>query len=337
MLSPVTKDPICIYCGTSRPVADPRCPECGHPWIDVTIEEALAPQQPGQVGFAEVREIPILQPEPAPAPKRPWRLPLIITSAALAVYAIVFATLIARSGPEDPPTAAPSTTTLNDPAATAIGSGPSSAGPVPTRAAPAQTTLTLPPTTFVEITTPPAPTIPPVGDPIALEDLALGAFALGPLDFNDGDINALGRLVSTFGQPDEAYAIGEPDGLCPTESGTAARFGWLTALLRDEDGTDVLVGYRLEEPVEGGLGHPTAELKTISGAAIGDTIEEWNTIYRAFGGVIEQEIDGTPVLLLLRLSNERTLLWGPLTNDDPVLVTGVFSPRPCDGGPFRAS
>ena len=301
----------------------------------MTIEEALTPQQPGRVGFAEIREIPISEPEPAPAPKRSWRLPLIITSAAVAVYAIVFATLIAGSGPEDPAAAPPATTTVNDPAATTIATEPSSAGPFPTTA-PAQTTLTPPPTTVVEITTPPAPTIPPVGDPIALEDLALGAFALGPLDFNDGDINALGRLVSTFGQPDEAYPIGEPDGLCPTESGTAARFGWLTAFLRDEDGTDVLVGYRLEEPVEGGLGHPTAELKTISGAVIGDTIEEWNTIYRAFGGVIEQEVDGTPVLLLLRLSDERTLLWGPLTDGDPVLVTGVFSPRPCDGGPFRA-
>ena len=165
-----------------------------------------------------------------------------------------------------------------------------------------------PPTTTTTTTT--EPPVQALGDPIALEDLTLGAFSLGPLDFGDADISALGRLVATFGQPDDVSPIGEAEGLCPTESGRSARFGWLTVLLRDEAGTEVLVAYRLEEPADAVPGHPTADLRTISSAAIGATAAEWNAIYGT-SIVRTGEVDGTPVLLLLRSSDERTLLWGP--------------------------
>ena len=115
--------------------------------------------------------------------------------------------------------------------------------------------------------------------------------------------------MATFGQPDEVVPIGEGDGLCPTESGRAARFGWLTALFRDEAGREVLVAYRVESPPTGGEGHGTSIVRTA-------------------------ERGGDPFLLLLRSSDERTLLWGPLSGDDPPVVTGIYSPRPCDGGPF---
>ena len=202
-------------------------------------------------------------------------------------------------------------------------------GPTETTVAPA---TTQPPTTTTTTTTT-EPPIQALGDPIALEDLTLGAFSLGPLDFGDADISALGRLVATFGQPDDVTPIGEAEGLCPTESGRSARFGWLTVLVRDEAGTEVLVAYRLEEPVDAVPGHPTADLRTISGAAIGDTSAEWNAIYGT-SIVRTGEVDGSPVLLLLRSSDERTLLWGPLSQDEPTVMLGIYSPRPCDGGPF---
>lgn len=253
----------------------------------------------------------------------------MITAGAVAVYAVVFIVLLQRTGDVDepsPPAVAPTTTSIvstTDPVATTS---------VPTTTT-APTTTTSSTTTTTTTTQPPVPTIPPLGEPIPLDQLTLGAFALGPLTFGDDDSNALGRLAATLGQPDEVSTIGEAEGLCPTETGRAARFGWLTALTRDEAGDEVLVGYRLEQPPSGDANDPTSELETISGAAIGDTLPTWNSIYGT-SIVRTTEIDGTPHLLLLRSSDERTLLWGPLTTDDPPVVVGIYSPRPCDGGPF---
>ena len=322
-------NPRCLYCDTPRPPSEARCPQCGHPWIDATIAEAIAP--PVKPDGADVIEVPVSGVEIQGVGRRRWVFPVAITAGAVAVYAIVFAVLLDRTGrdPEpSPPDAAPSTV-ASDPPVTSIQQ------PATTPTSPPETTLapttTRPPTTTTTTTT--EPPIPALGDPIALEDLTLGAFSLGPLDFGDTDISALGRLVATFGQPDEVSTIGEAEGLCPTESGRSARFGWLTVLVRDEAGTDVLVGYRLEEPAEAVPGHPTADLRTISGAGIGDTETEWNAIYRT-SIVRRTEIEGMPMLLLLRSSDERTLLWGPLSQDEPAAMLGIYSPRPCDGGPF---
>jgi hypothetical protein len=292
----------------------------------MTVDESLAPQQPGRVGFTEIRDSPVATPTVAPTAKHSWRFPVTITVTAVAIYAIVFALLIQRSGPDDEPTASPpSTAAATNPDATSVLSSSTTAIAVSTTT----TTTTTATTTTTTTTIPP---IPAVGEPIALEDLTLGAFTLGPLAFGDRETDAVGRLVSTFGQPDDVYVIGEADGLCPTESGRAARFGWLTALLRQEGEVEVLVGYLVEEPQEGAAGHPASELKTISGGAIGDTVADWTRIYRT-STVTEDVIDGVPVLMLLRSNDKRTLLWGPLTDDEPATILGVFSPRPCDGGP----
>ena len=186
------------------------------------------------------------------------------------MYAIVFAVLLDRTGRDDPPAPpiASATTAVLDPSPTMISE------PVTTAVTLAPSITSVPATTLPATTTTPPTTEPPIpslGDPIPLDELTLGAFSLGPLDFGSTDTNALGRLVATFGQPDSVEAIGEANGLCPTESGRAARFGWLTVLVRDEAGTEVLVAYRLGQPDSADEGHPTATLQTISGAAIGDT------------------------------------------------------------------
>ena len=252
-----------------------------------------------------------------------------ITAIAVIVYAIVLAVLLESTGHDEEPSqlAAGTPTTIDDPQTTSTLAEPAPASTIPDP--PAATTLAPEPTT----TTQSPPPIPASGDPIPLEDLSLGASRLGPLDFGATDTNALGRMVATFGQPDEVVSIGEADGLCPLEQGTAARFGWLTVLLSDQAGSDVLVGYRLEEPESGSIGHPTSELRTISGAAIGDSIGDWEATYRT-SVVTTADIDGQSFLMLLRSSDNETLLWGPLSGDDPPQMLGIYSPRPCDGGPF---
>lgn len=305
----------------------------------MTIAEAIAPPAPPpEATQPDITEI-TGGPPAGVKRRRRWVFPVAITAAAVAVYAVVFLVLIERSGPEDePPDAASTTVADTEPATTVATSAPDTStttqSPATSTTAGATTTTT---TTEPPPTTTTLPPIPAVGEPIALEDLTLGAFSLGPLSMpGNSDANALGRLVATFGQPDERWSIGEADGLCPTDTGTAARFGWLTVFVRDGDEGEFLVGYRVERPAEGPDDHPTGGLLTISGAAIGDTVADWNRTYRT-SVVTTAEIDGVPVLLLLRSSDERTLLWGPLDDSDPAQLTGIYSPRPCDGGPFGST
>ncbi len=296
----------------------------------MTIAEAASPPPTPEARPEADQAVPM--PEVQLVTRRRWVFPVVITAAAVAVYAIVFAVLLERTGgtdEPDTPVALPSTLAANPTPTTSPEPTSSAPAPPPPTAAPATTGA---PTTTAS-TEPPVPPLPALGDPIPLEELTLGAFSLGPLQFGSVEENALGRLVATFGQPDDVFAIGEADGLCPTESGRAARFGWLTVLVRDEEGIEVLVGYQLEEPPTDGSGHATADLRTISGAAIGDTVADWNAIY-ATSIVRTAEVDSVTVLLLVRSSDERTLLWGPLSADDPPVMVGIYSPRPCDGGPF---
>ena len=43
-----TRQGRCVYCGTSRAVTKPVCPECGRTWIDTKIDEEL---------FAELEQL----------------------------------------------------------------------------------------------------------------------------------------------------------------------------------------------------------------------------------------------------------------------------------------
>lgn len=330
---PMADSPRCVFCGTPRPAEVPRCPECGNRWIDATIAEAVAPpSRPPTPVAPTVHEVDVAARDKR-RKRRRWVFPLSITLAAVAIYAIVFVVLIERSGPDDEPDAGVTTTTaVSEPTSTTSGPDQST-----TTTAATTTTSTEPPSSTTTTEPPPStttlPPIEPDGRPIAIEDLTLGAFALGPLTIGDDEVDALGRLVATLGQPDSIRDIGEADGLCPTETGREARFGWLTVLVRTEGDTEVLAAYRVEEPGDGASDDPTAGLETISGAKIGDTVDQWNSIYRTSEIRID-EVDGRPVLLLLRSSDQRTLLWGPVDDGDPQRVIGIYSPRPCDGGPF---
>jgi hypothetical protein len=108
------------------------------------------------------------------------------------------------------------------------------------------------------------------------------------------------------------------------------RFGWVTAIVVGEEGDETFVGYRYDE---GPDGHPSAGLQTLSGATIGNTVAEVDTIY--VGPLVEiGEVDGRPHVFILRSSDRRTLLWGPLSgSDEDAVVQGIHAPYWCDDGP----
>jgi hypothetical protein len=328
----VEESATCIYCGTNRPISEELCPNCGRPWIDQWIEEAgVGAVSAGAVAAQLGADAPPTDSSDGPAAttaaagaasaqrktsRRPWIIAAVIAVAVMAVYGIVFG--IALSDTDSTPTTTGNTIGLASSTTETV--APTTA---PTTEAPTTTTSTL----FAAI--------PPVGDPIPIEDLTLGAFSLGPLEFGSSSDEALGRLVASLGQPDDLRDIGEEDGLCPTDVGSEARWGWLTAIFRDDADVDVLVGYRFV-PDPDQPDHETNEMATISGATVGDTLEELRAIYDPLP-ITTKNFEGEPGWILTRLSDERTLLWGYAEGpDDDDLLTTIFAPRPCDGGPFAS-
>lgn len=252
--------------------------------------------------------------------QRPWGL-LIGAAIGIAAVALLFFSVL--SGDDEGDTAAPPTGST-DPSTT---EAPSTTEPT-TTAAPT-TTTTVATTTTTSTTTTTVPPIEPEGDPIPVEDLTLGAFALGPFGFN-ASTSYLGRLVASLGQPDAMTEADIELGLCPEDEGTAYSWDGLTAIFRIDDDTEILVGYRLDET---GSDHPTQEITSRSGLELGHTIEDLDNIYLQ-SGIALQEIDDTPHFLLLRSSDSATLLWGPTTNLERTgVIEGIYSPESCDRGP----
>lgn len=321
---------LCVYCGTSRPVSKPICPQCGRTWIDTKVGEELPPLTP-EIVAASVEEREALaaaQAETLPAPerRRPWGLAI---GAVFGLLAVVLILNVLLSDDEEP--AATGTTTA---AATATTPGPvttttmAATTTTPTTAA----TTTSPTTTTATTTTTIAP-IEPEGEPVAIADLTLGAFALGPFPF-DASTSYLGRLVASLGQPDSMVAAGPEHGLCENVAGTAYTWGALTALFETVGDDEVLVGY-LQRETE--TDHPTQAITTRSGLQLGHTVETLEAIYLQ-SGIAFEEVADKPHFLLLRSTDNATLLWGPLSSTDATgVIEGIYSPQACDGGPRPSS
>jgi len=296
----------------------PPPPEPAIPAAPSPPPPAVAPPAPpGEPSFAAGPSGPGEPPEPPPPvarDRRGWWVALAVAAAVLSLYLIVFVLLLNDGNGE--PVAITSTTTTS-----------STTTPATTTTTSATTTTTSSTTTTTTI-----PPIDPVGDPIPLTDLELGAFALGPLDLATDSTDALGRLAATLGQPEATAEAGEADGLCPGTTGSTYRWSGLTTIFLDVDGGQALVGYRLA-PAPDGAAADTDQLATLSGLRLGQTVGDIRSIY-ANSRVTIIDHAGTPHFVLQRSSDDRTLLWGPVTSsDDAGIVEGISSPLWCDDGP----
>jgi hypothetical protein len=244
---------------------------------------------------------------------------------ALLGLVVIIALFAGVFGGDDEPEATPTTA---DPATT-VTSTTSATTSEPTTTAPETSTTT---TTTTSTTTTTTTTLAPIeaeGAAVPIEELTLGAFGLGPFGFNSGT-PYLGRLVASLGQPDSRREIDAELGLCDDETGYAYTWGWLTAIFRDDAGSEILVGYRLDQS---DFEHPTQAITSRSGLAVGDTIGRLEAIYLQSGlGFVD--VDDIPNFVLLRSTDSATLLWGPVTaTDEEGIIQGIYSPRACDGGP----
>ncbi len=193
------------------------------------------------------------------------------------------------------------------------------------------TTLVIP-TTEAPATTLPPVAIAAVGDPLALEDLAMGSSGLGDLTFGDAGDTVLGRLVATFGQPNEDTGtfISSGDlGTCDGDPIRFVRWGPLGVIILNPDTAPTFAAYRLDLDF-GDLESLAAELRTVSGLRAGDTVETLEATY-ADTFTVTYEVD--PDLGLgfqLRGSDGSLLLHGPVTSAEPDgRVSGIYSRDAC--------
>lgn len=328
------REGLCVYCGTSRPVSKPVCPECGRTWIDTKIGEELPALTPEIVAAStEERESVddlAMPPQPVePKQRRPWGLLIGAAIGLVGIAAILFG-ILDRDGDEGNVAALDtSTTSVADTTAapTTATDATTTTPTTSTTTSSSSTTTTSTSTTTTTTTT--LPPIAPEGTPVPVEDLTLGAFAIGPFAF-EADAEYLARLVASLGQPDARVEILPEHGLCSDEEGFAYTWGALTAMFRIDGEREILVGYRLDET---GTDHPTQSITTRSGLELGHNLEKLGAIYLQSGIAIE-DISGAPFFLLLRSTDDATLLWGPVSSTEQSgIVEGIYSPRACDGGP----
>lgn len=324
--------PLCIYCGTARPASTEICPTCGRGWIDSHIaqpeprsgtELLVAPSDLQPYPSIEHENLPLT---PMVEPRR--RTGLIVTAAAVIVAIGAFIVMANLNGADDE--AAATTTTVAGSTTTTPSDSTSEPAAATTTTAAVESSTTTEATTSTTTTEPPAPAIESIGDPIPLTEVGLGAFALGPFDFELDAAEPLGRLVATFGQPDTVAAADATWGLCEGDTGRVVQWGPLAVITAVVDGQELLGGYRLMAPADTS-GHPAASLTTLSGIALGDSVTRLREIYANSTIDYPVTVDGATVYRLLRSSDDRVLLWGPVTGDE--IIAGIYSPRVCDGGP----
>ena len=256
---------------------------------------------------------------PSEPPRTPSTLPpflvgLVVGIALAAVSVVAFVVF----GSDDEPAATTATTVV-----------PTST--TDTTLAVTTTTVVIPTTEATATAAPSAP-LEAVGEPLALEDLSMAASGLGDLRFGDNGDTVLGRLVATFGQPDEDSGtfISTADyGTCDGDVARFVRWGPLAVVVLEPESDPSFAAYRLDLDF-GGIESLAAELRTVSGVRAGDTVATLESIYSDTFN-ISYEVDLEDGLEFQLLDSEGgLLLHGPVTSADPDgVIRGIYSPDSC--------
>ncbi len=169
-----------------------------------------------------------------------------------------------------------------------------------------------------------------VGDPIPVANLQLAVDGVGEIQFGTPAESAIGRLVSSLGEPESDTGVQVSDGTwgtCAGESERIVRWGPFAAIVAvDPDGTETFAGYRFD--LSYGLSQPAVDMATLSGLQAGESYRRLGQIYEGFE--ITQEQDDDLGGLVWKLSSTNTgnlLLWGPLTAEET--VRGIYAPDAC--------
>lgn len=171
------------------------------------------------------------------------------------------------------------------------------------------------------------------GEPIAIADLTLVVNGIGPLDFGIPAADAIGRLITSLGEPDEdtgPRASTGAFGVCVGDTERIVRWGPLAAILTVAGGTETFQGYRMDISYDGASASQATEIATLSGLRVADPVSQLERIYGSSFD-IAYEVDET-LGETFRLSGESgLLLYGPVTSSEATgFVTGIYAKDVCD-------
>jgi len=259
---------------------------------------------------------------PQASPPRSPLLTGLIVGLLLVVLSIAAFQLIGDDGDEDSQ-AGPTTTTEAPDDSTGTTATPSDTTEEPTDS-------TEPPSSSAGVE---LPAFVETGEPVAISDLTLAADSIGPIDLGTSAPRSVGRLIASLGDPDEdsgAVISTGAYGACEGDTERIVRWGpFVVVVIVDEDRTQTLGGYRLDLSY-GGFNSPTADLQTLSGLQLGNSVAQLERIYDGFDieYLAHPELDN---IFELRSANSgNLLLWGPISSEDESgFIRGIYSPDAC--------
>ncbi|GMQ92749.1 MAG: hypothetical protein BMS9Abin12_0226 [Acidimicrobiia bacterium] len=322
--------PVCIHCGTPRPADETLCPNCGKPWIDVSISDATPSTEGTAVVAATASTVEqsaseppppsptddtgefdfddwTLPPDPKPS-KAKWLIPLLLLVAVVSVWALVF---VDRDSTVTRGTIAAAETTTTQVTQTTAALETATTQPQTTTSSTTQTTVAYPAADAWETT----------GEPIPVPELKLKASGIGPVAFGSPITASAGAFVASLGQ---AETSGLGSDLCASEQWYWLEWGGLRTVFDGYTDDAQFIAYRYENA---GQDESSPMLETLSGIRLGDTVESLQATYTSYT-VSFEVINGKDHF---RLSDGgELLLWGPVTSTEPQgTVEGIYSPDPC--------
>lgn len=271
---------------------------------DLSGDEPLPPMEPPTT-------------PPAQPPGSPLLTGLIIGLLLIALSVAVFQLL----SPDDSGEAGSTTTTVPGETTTTAGQA--------TTTTEGGTTTTLPATDPYD----------PVPPPIEVERLKMITNGMRVNDndikdivFGDDAATAIGRYVASFGDPteDTGWQVSTGQyGVCAGDLERVVIFGPYAAIVTKPGGAEIYNGYR-HDLTYGDLNNPAADLETLSGLTIGDTVADLKSIYAGENVVFSTDPKLGQVYEVRGSTSGSLLLWGPVEGEgDDDRVIGIYAPDIC--------
>ena len=155
------------------------------------------------------------------------------------------------------------------------------------------------------------------GDPVPVDQLTLAVDGIGPIAFGTEATDAIGRLITSLGEPDQddgPMVSTGAFGSCRGDIERIVRWGPFVAIVVvGADGAEKFAGYRLDFSY-GDLNSPATDLATLSGVKAGDPVLRLEQVYESFDLRYEVMADLGNTFQLYSRNSGALLLWGPVTS-----------------------
>jgi hypothetical protein len=172
-----------------------------------------------------------------------------------------------------------------------------------------------------------------VGNPILPADLKLETGGIGEIRLGTPAAEAVGQIIASLGDPSSDSgpipATAEYGADCADRQARIVKFGALAAIvIIDADGTETFAGYRLDLTYDGASTSTAADLETLSGFKLGNSVVDLRRIYDGFDVQLVSDPDLGRIFELRSGNTGNLLLWGPVTetgNEGTDTIVGIYS------------